>query len=77
MSNKIMSLIELAMQVKGARYASVDFNSNTKGLTLFISDSITHKVIKRMVAYLDSKDAEKILDAMKNELEKMLKSKAA
>lgn len=77
MSNKIMGLIELAMQVKGERCASIDFNGFTQGVTLFISDSGTHKVIKRIVCYLDSENAEQILDAMKDELEKMLKSKAA
>jgi len=77
MTNKIMGLIELAMQFKGKEYASVDFAGHINSVTVFISNSITSKVVKMMVCYLDSDNAEEELDSMKNELEEMLKAKAA
>ena len=73
MSEKIMGLIELAMQFKGERYANVDFNGDTKGVTVFVSNTITHKILERKICYLDWDNAAERLDSMKKDLEEILK----
>ena len=71
MNNKIMSLIELAMQFKNDKSAIVEFGSHINGVTIFVLDN--GKTVYMKTCYLEQGDAEEKLDNMKAELEEMLK----
>lgn len=76
MNDKIMELIQIAMQFKDNKTASVEFGSHINGITVCVSEN--GSVVYMKACYLESEDAAERLDTMKAELMNQLdQNKAA
>lgn len=74
MKDKIMELIQIAMQFEGKnKVASVEFASHINGITVCVSEN--GKVIYMRACYLEKEDVDGKLELMKFELLEYLKQK--